>query len=356
MPPTPPERLVIIRLSAFGDIVCALPTLDALRASFPDAFIGWVVDSRFAELVASDPRIDRVHIIPLRQWARMVKSPRKWPVVRRELRAFTRGLCEADYQVSLDVQGIIKSGSVARLIHCPRNLQMAGDHLGNKQALFGGERIPALGPHLVERMLPLAAALGADVSEPRFGFFIPEEARRHAASLLDGHDFGACGPLVALNPGASVPCKTWPREGFVAVARRLREEADARIVVLGGPQEVALAEAIAREAQVGALCTAGRTGFLQLAALLEHCATVVTGDTGPMHLAAAVGRPTVALIGPTDPARTGPYGAGHVILHKPIPCRAKCTYARCRERDCMTAIGVDEVVSAVREVLGRPAP
>lgn len=353
MPLSPPERILIIRMSAFGDVVCALPTLSALRASFPDAFIGWVVDSRFAELVASDPRIDRVHVIPLRQWARMLRSAGGWGVARRELRTFAHELREPHYEVALDVHGILKSGFVARLVRCPRNLQMAGDHLGNKQVLFGGERIPEFGPHLVDRMLPLAAALGADVSAPRFDFFIPEEARRDAARLLEEHDFGADGPLVALNPGASVQCKTWPAERFVAVARRLREEADARIVILGGPGDVITGEDIARQAQVGALCTAGRTGFVQLAALLEHCATVVTGDTGPMHLAAAVGRPTVALMGPTDPARTGPYGAGHVVLQEPIACRARCTYARCRDYRCMTAIGVDEVVGAVLDVVGR---
>lgn len=343
MLPTPPDSLLIIKTSSFGDIICALPTLRALRAAFPQARIGWVVDSRFRDVVRCDPQITQVYAVPLRHWRGHV----------RELLEVIRTLRRERYQMCLDLQGLLKSGVLSRLAAPGVILQMAGDNLGRLQWLAPAQRIPHTGQHAVERMLALAAALGADVSHPTFGFHVPPPARQYAETLLAEHDFGARGPLVALNPGASTAYKTWPPERFAALARRLREDLDARVVVLGGPTETTVAQAIARHGGAGVLCTAGRTDYLQLAAVLERCETVVTGDTGPMHLAVALGKQVVGLFGPTNPALTGPYGSGHVIIRHSVPCQPwPCDrHARCEGYPCMAAIGVDEVMAGVRTVL-----
>lgn len=341
-------------MSAFGDIICALPVLRSLRASFPNARIGWVVDNRYEELIAQEPELDEVLVAPLGRWRKMARSPASWPRLFAERRRLTRELRHAGYDVSLDLQGIMKSGFIARAASCPRNLQMAGDHLGNKQWFFPGERVPENGPHAVDRMLPLAAALGADISRPRFDLHVPEDARDYARQMLESHGFDTNGPIVALNPGAFAPHRIWPADNFVAAAQCLREQINARIVILGGPDEVDLGERIAREADVNALCTAGKTSLLQLAAVLQCCHVAVSGDTGPMHLAVGVGKPVVALFGPANPARTGPYGEGHIVIQKPFPCQPCYAHPTCRDYACMKAIEVEDVCQAVRKLAQPP--
>lgn len=349
-----PKSILIVRMSAFGDIICALPTLRALRASFPAARIGWVVDERFEELLRHEPAVDDVIVVPLTRWLKSLRSPANWLRVRREIRGLRERLRDPGFEVSMDLQGILKSGFITRLAACPRNLQMAGDHLRTKQWLFRGERIPENGLHAVDRMLPLAAALGADISHPRFDFAIPEAAHQWAQQLFAAHDFGADGPVVAMVPGAFAAHRIWPGERFAAAAARLHHELGARVVVLGGPREVDLAEGIVRDSGTAALCTAGKTGFVELAAVLQRCDVVISGDTGPMHLAVAVGKPVVALFGPANPERTGPYGPQHIVIQKHVACGSQPCYAHptCQDFACMKAIGVDEVVAAVARLVG----
>lgn len=349
--PRTPESILIVRMSAFGDIVCALPTLRALRASFPKARLGWVVDERFQELVAHDPQIDQVFVAPLARWGKMVKKARNLPAVRGEYARLGQELREAGYEVCLDLQGIVKSGLITRMARCGRTLQMAGDHLRKLQWMFPGERVKEYGLHAVDRMLPLAAELGADTSNPRFDFYLPEEARRTAEELFAAHSFTTHGPIVALNPGAFAVHRMWPAERFAEAARKLTEEHGARVVVLGGPKEVELAEEICERSGVSPLCTAGKTSYLQLAAVIARCDVAVSGDTGPMHLAAAVGKPVVALFGPANPERTGPYGPQHVVLQKPFPCQPCYAHPTCTDYACMKALEVEEVVAAVLKAL-----
>ena len=348
-----PKSFLIIRMGAFGDIICALPALRALRSAFPEARIGWVVDEKFRAIIAADPDIDEIFTVPLARWERQAKSLIRLPGIIRELSALRRGLRCAKYDVCLDLQGLIKSGVVARMARCGRTLQMAGDRLSRLQWAFPAERVEPHGPHAVDRMIPLAAAVGANVTAPRFDLHIPQDAREGAQRLLDQHEFGVDGPLVVLQPGAGAVHRMWPQDSFVQAARELRRRDGARIVISGGPGEEELAGEIAARADVGALCVAGQTTPLELAALLELCDVAVVGDTGPMHVAAAVGTPTVALFGPANPERTGPHGDHHIVIQKPFPCQPCFAHPTCKDYACMAAIGVDEVVEAVVELAGR---
>ena len=346
-----PDSILLIKMSAFGDIICALPTLRALRAVFPQARIGWVVDERFRELVECEPQIDEVVVAPLGRWGKEARKVANWPRITAERARLRRQLRAGGWQVALDLQGILKSGSVTRMARAPRVLHMAGGRIGKRRLLFPGERIPAPGEHTVDRMLALAAALGADISRPQFDFHIPAEDQAYADALLAGHDFGAAGPLIALNPGAFAPHRTWAPERFAALARALRERLDARIVIPGGPGEVGLAQGIADEAGVKALSTAGRTTYRQLAGLLARCDVVVSSDTGPMHLAVGVGRPVVALFGPSDPSRTGPHGSQNTVVHVKLPCWPCFAHPTCTDFACMKEIGVGDVADGVARVL-----
>ncbi len=341
----------------FGwDVILCLPALRALRKAFPESTIGWAVDSRFQELIAGDRDLDIVHPVPMRELQDASRSPRGWLRAARILGELRRSLRAPGYDVSLTPYALFKSGLVARLAGCSRNLQIEGDRLQKYQWLFPGERIERKGAHTVDQVMALAAVCGADVSEPQFDIHLPEQARATARRLVAEHDFGASGPLVALNPGASSRHKQWPPENFAATARELKRRVDARLIIPGGPGDVELSVRVAREADVGALCTAGRTNLLELGGLLELCDVTVSADTGPQHLAAAVGRPVVALIGPTDGAFTGPYGDQHVILRKDVECPDQGDCGRrtpCRDYRCMQAIKPGDVADAVVEVLGR---
>lgn len=347
-----PERILIVRMSAAGDIIICLCVLHAVRAAFPRAHITWLVDERFAELVEHQPELDQVLAAPMRRWHEMLKSPRQWLQLRREARAFGAKLrADGAYDVCLDLHGILKSTAVARWAKCRRNLVSSRAHLRKLRPFVRREWIPSVGVHYSGRILPVAAAIGADVSHPSFAFYVPEEAQAYADRMLAEHDFAASGPLVALNPGASAPLRRWPGERLAAVARRLKEEVDARVVVIGGPGEEELAQSIVEQADVGALCTAGRTRWEQLGGLLKRCRVVVTADTGPMHLAAAVGARVLGLFGPSLPERTGPSEPGHLIIQKDIPCRPCLDHPTCDDYHCLTAIEVEDVVAGVLGLL-----
>ncbi len=349
----PTDSILILRMSAFGDIICALPVLRALRDEYPHIRIGWVVDARFKELVENDPAIDTVHVAPLSRWKKMARSPKQWPRLLAERRALKAELRRANYEVCVELQGILKSGFLARMAGCAKTVHMGSGRLAKRRWLFPGPRVEQDGPHAVDRMLPLARALGADTGNPRFDLHIPGDAQAYADAMFEAHDFQASGPLVALNPGAFAEHRMWPADRFVALARRLKDELDARIVVVGGPDDVDLAEGIVRDADVNALCTAGKTSLLQLAGVLSHCEALVTGDTGPQHMAYALGKKVVALFGPANPESTGPYGDEHIVIQKPFDCQPCYAHPTCDDYPCMKAIEVGEVVAAVREVLGR---
>lgn len=345
MAPTP-ESVLIIKMSSFGDIVCALPTLRALRRSRPSPRIGWVVDERFRELVEQDPDIDEVFAVDLRLIKSAARSPRRFRDACAQIACLRARLRAARFAVSLDLQGLLKSGVVSRLAGCPRNVQMAADHLRRLQLLFPGERCVEGGLHAVDRMLPLAAACGADIATPTFGFHIPPAARDHAAELLAGISSNGS-PIVALNPTASARHRVWPPERYAELLRRIHRELGVCGIVLGGPADVETSHTIVAQSGVPALTTAGKTGYLQLAAVLDSCDVLVSSDTGPQHLAAALGKPVVALFGPSVPERTGPYGEGHTIIHHQLPCYPCYSHPTCRDSACMRAITVDEVLQAV---------
>ncbi|NSW56757.1 MAG: glycosyltransferase family 9 protein [Armatimonadetes bacterium] len=356
MPPAGPESVLIIRMSALGDIICALPVLRAIRDSFPETRIGWVVDSRFEDLLAPDPDIHRLHVAPVSRWKKLSKSPLAWPRLISERRALGRELRQMQYEVCLDLQGILKSGFIARAAGAKRTLHMGSGRIAKRTWLFPGERIAPISAHAVERMLPLAGAIGADISRPRFDLFIPQSDRTHAEHLFAAHSFATTGPVVALNPGAAAVHRMWAADRFATLAGRLHRELDARVVVIGGPSEVPLAQGIARDSGIDPLCTAGKTTLLQLAAVLDRCDVLVTGDTGPQHIAYALGKHVVSLFGPANPLSTGPYGPGHVVIQHSFPCQPCYAHPSCKDFACMKAIEVDEVFDAVARVLANAQP
>jgi heptosyltransferase-1 len=315
-------RLLMVRLGAMGDILHALPAVTALRRAHPFWHIGWVVDPRWQALLKAGnseqgtgnsqthgsamPLIDRLHFAPSRVWKRHPLSAR----TLSQIKTLGRELREARYDAVLDLQGAIRSAVIARITGCPRRIGEARPREWPAHWLFT-ECIATRGAHVIEQDVELASAVAGDplaIVPPLLP--VDSEAETWCAAWLAEHA-SAARPLAFIAPGAGWGAKRWPPERYAAVAQGLKERGF-QVLVNAPPGEDSLARPIA---------AAGATPFTatlpQLIALSRRIALCVGGDTGPLHLASALGRPVVGIYGPTDPSRNGPFGNRARVLRSP---------------------------------------
>lgn len=310
-------NVALVKLSSLGDVVHALPVAATLRARLPDARLTWIAERREAEVLAGHPALDEVVTVDTRGWRRS-RSPAALAGTAWALRALARRLAQARFDAALDLQGLIKSGILVGLTRAPLRIgfdaRSCREPLG---ALFTNRRVERpRGVHVVEQYLALTGPLG--IAEPVRDFRLPSDPA--AESSID-ELFGATGMkprdrVVVVNPGAGRPTKRWPVERFRALAAHLAGQAGAHVLVVWGPGEESLASAIARP-PAGRVVLGPPTSLVQLIAVLRRASLLVAADTGPLHLAAALGTPCLGLYGPTDPTRNGPYGPGHRTLRAP---------------------------------------
>jgi len=339
-------NLLIVKLSAIGDVIHTLPSLAALRRHFPAAHITWVVEEAASDLLTDHPHLDRVLISHRRRWQDDLKRGR----VRQPLRAiaaFLGDLRSRPYDLVIDFHGLFKSALLVGLSGGRRKLGY--DSLQEGSGLFYTEKIPEdLTRHAVDRYLDFARHLGIEPGKAEF--LIPDTAdqRGRIDSLLQGLGIAPRERFIALSPVAFWETKLWEEARFSRLGDRIRRELGLPVVLTDGACDYTAR--IARGMTEAAVNLGGRTTLRELAALYRRAALLVTTDSGPMHLAAAVVAPVVALFGPTDPRRTGPYGPGHTVLESPVDCRP-CFRKTCETRQCMRDITVDAVFEAVREKL-----
>ena len=349
-------NILIVKLSAIGDVIHTLPALAALRKRYPRADITWVVEEAAADLLAGHPALTRVLVSYRKRWIRELKGGQiAHPL--REVRAFLRELRRRPYDLVIDFHGLLKSAVVVAASGGRRRLGY--DSLQELSGLFYNEKIPEdMGKHAVDRYLDFVRYLdrkGEDRNDdvsgvampPEFTITAGETERRRVAELLAPHA-ETHNPFVAVSPVAFWETKLWEEEKFAALCDRIREELGIGVVLTGG--EAGSIERIRARMKTEAVNLGGQTTLRELAYLYGQAALLITTDSGPMHLAAAVGTPVVALFGPTDPARTGPYGSGHRVIQGSLSC-IPCFRKECETKDCMRGITVEEVFEAVREVL-----
>ena len=357
-------RFLIVRLGAFGDLVHALPVAAALRERFPDSRIDWLVDGRYEALLHLVPAIDAALVVNARvgPGARgpstgQGPSERGEPTVTRF--AGYRGMPAAigvlrrtRYDVAFDLQGLIKSAVLARLSGARRVIGFASGHLREAPAgLFYGERItPAAGRHVVYKNMSVLASVGIAAAPLRFPF--SDTAGAVVGAIRRDLQVGPTGAFAALVPGAGWPNKRWPADRFGAVARALADRWSLPSTVLWGPGEGDRADEVAARSG-GAARRAPATTLSDLIEIGRSARLVVAGDSGPLHLAAAAGAPVVALLGPTDPARNGPWHPDDESVSRYHEC--ECHYRRrcVRQVPCIDDITVEEVVAAIERRLSR---
>ena len=335
LPATGPRAFLIVRLGALGDIVHALPLAAALRAAWPDARIDWLVDVKHRAVLDRVAGLSNIVTIDTRQLRGDIGIV---PVVRR-LRA-------AHYDVAVDAQGLMKSALLAHLAGARRVVGLGRSHLREPLArwAYHGTAEPA-GPHVVDHALALALAAGASAGAaagpPRFALAAP--ASDIVARVRSTLGLAAGAPFAVINPGAAWPNKRWPADRFGAVARHLRQRHGWPSIVVWGPGEEDLAAAVVAAAGTGVAALAPPTSLGDLVALVASAGLVLSGDTGPLHLAAAAGTPIVGLYGPTDPARNGPWSPADITLSRNRTCachhQRRCTAAAW----CLGELGAAEV-------------
>lgn len=314
----PPTRVLIVRLSALGDCVHVLPALDALRRGLGrEAHLAWLVEEKAASLLDGHPQLDRVHVLPRRALLALVRLRR--PVLSLgELGGFFRDLRRERFEVALDFHSNLRSSIAVLASGARRRYGFGRGHCYERTYLFRNRNVIPRSArlHKVEKNFEIVRALGIDPAGARARVAVPEAARERAARFAGGAFGTAAARVVAFHPGASghVAGKMWPVEAYAALARELGREG-MRVLVTWGPGERRLAEriaaaAVAAGAPEGAVVLAPETASLQeLSALYERCAAVVGSDTGPVHLAAALGAPVVGLYAPKDPAIYGPWSS-----------------------------------------------
>ncbi len=345
-------RILCIRLSGLGDVVHALNALTLLRRERPDAYITWAVEERFAGLIRGHPHVDEVLTVPRLRWAAMLRSPWRWRRLAREVCAVWRRLRAAQFDASLDFQSSLKSAWLVLAAGAPVRAGFIGPVSRELNHLFQSElvRAPAEGVHRIERDLALLAPLGVRTRYAEPAFPEPGEDAHALAAALD--ERLGDGPTVLIHPGTSrfAAFKRWMPARYAQVADRLVEQRGADIVVSYGPGEEDLArQVVLLMRRPGLLAPPTRT-LEELMALLRRADLFIGSDTGPMHLASALGVPVVALFGPKDPVQTGPYCSRSLVVTGAVACRP-CNRRRCHDVRCMTTISTGQVLDAAGRVL-----
>jgi len=328
------NRLLVVRLGSLGDLVHTLPAVAALRRGRPDLEIDWLVDAVHQDFLALVPVVTSIVTLADR-------TASAWWEARGRLR-------QRSYDMAADFQGLIKSAALARLSGAREVVGFDRTSLREPSAaLFYTRTVDVRGAgHVVFKNLRLASALGAVDGPLEFPLAAP------ASRAADDVRNRLTGPYVILNPGAAWPNKRWPPERFGSLAAHLADRHGLPSIVLWGPGERQTAEAVVA-ASNGAAVVAPETSLADLVALSRGARLMVSGDTGPLHIAAAVGVPVVSVFGPTDPQRNGPWDASDIALSRYDQCG--CHYQRrCRRQDwCLATIGFEEVRGAVDDRLAR---
>ena len=329
-------NFLIVRLGALGDIIHAVPAAAGRGGAFPASRIDWLVDGRHRPMIDLVTVVD--HAVVLER-----SSLPGWMDVAGRMR-------QVRYDVAIDLQGLLKSALLARASGAARVLGFSIWHLREKTARpFYSEtsrgEVPSGEPdHVIHKNLRLLGALG--VTETRIRFPLADVESRALNDVRT--TLGGDRPFALINPGAAWPNKRWPPERYGEVAAFLREVRGLPSFVLWGPGEEGLAGAVV-ETSAGAARVAPPTGLRDLLALSRAASLMISGDTGPLHIAAAAGTPTVSLFGPTDPHRNGPWSPGDVAISRFGSCG--CHYERrCRKPSwCLESIEVAEVTAAIQQ-------
>jgi len=337
------EKILIIKPSAFGDVIHALALLNSLKSAYPGLSIFWLVNKEYADLLANNPLIERLYIFDRKRWGRK----RNLPATMREIGSLLNSVRRERFDLIIDLQCLLRSGLITRFSGAGYRIGLSDAREGSGFCYNYKVEVTDKKRHAVDRYLKVAQFFGIDTKKQKVAF--PLIWSKDEDSTIRSIIPSSGKIRIAINAHARWESKCWSQARFARVADKLIHDYHADVVFTGGPGDVAAVENIAMMMRETPILAAGKTSALELAALLAAMDLVITNDSGPMHLSVAVNVPVIALFGPTDPLKTGPYGNGNIVIHKTdgrlcAPCmRKECL----KPQHCMDAICVEDVLEAV---------
>ena len=343
-----PRNILIIRLSSLGDVLMSIPAVMAIRNTFSESHISWLVEGSVSQLLSHQEFIDNVIEFPRHS---IVRAFKKSDPIRgiREIKTFINKLREINYDIVADFHGIIKSAIFSMLARGDRRIGFGKMYAKEKSHLFYGETVTADNKrvHKVERNMLIARHLGTNGDIPQVSLTVPA----HFDAYIDNFfsEGGLTGPFFAVNPFSSSQgiYKRWGLKQYEMIIEKIYDIIGAQVIILWGPGEKKEAEHLRKMGGNRAILSCP-TNVPQLFSLLKRIDMYIGGDSGVMHLAAFAGCPMVAIFGPTDVNINAPYSKNCTIVRKDLPC-SPCKDKDCQSRKCLTDITVEGVFEAVQE-------
>lgn len=328
-----PKKILIIKPSSLGDIIHSLPFLNVIRKCFFDSEIHWVVFKGFEGILEEHSMIDRLWIIDKNSWLKLSRAENTF----YEIRTFLKSLRNERYDLVIDLQGLLRSGFIAFSTGSSVRIGFKEAREGSKyfytHKVQGGKNI-----HAVDRYLKIAYFIGCNISEVKF----PLSYRTTNANM---HNFPFQNEdYCVIAPGARWKTKIWAANKFGALACLI----PCKSIIIGTDNDIKIAEEIVNFSKGKAINFAGKTTLKELTAIISRAKFMVTNDSGPMHLAAALNIPVFAIFGPTDPVKTGPYGKNNTIIKTDVKC-SPCFKKICNDLKCMNDVEVEMVYKRITE-------
>jgi len=354
-------KILVLRLSAVGDVIRTIPVVRVLKECYPRSHIAWVIEEPSRALLESQPEIDEVILFPRKRWAENLKSMKRLWNVAAEMRQFVQDLRKGEFDVVLDFHGILKSGLIAFLSGASK--RVGYDRRSTREAnfLFTNLKVelPRERTNRFQRNLLLLKGLGIEEEKGHSlmaraftqKLHIAPQEREVVDSFFKPLREVIRKPLIAVHPGTHPrwPSKRWMPDQYARLADRLTDELGATILFTWGPGELPQAEAIRKEMIQPSLLGPRTESLTQLAEVFRRSDLYVGGDTGPMYAASFMGIPVVVIYGPTDPVLYEPLGV-HKIVRKEVGCNP-CRNRVCNDLTCLKAVQVEDVFEAVKEIL-----
>lgn len=348
------HKVLILRLSAVGDVIRTLPAVKALREWSSSSYIAWIVEEPSEAFLKSQPEIDEVILFPRKRWTDGIKSLRKIGRTITEIWKFIFYLRGQRFDIVFDFHGILKSGLLSFLSGSPKRVGF--DRRSSKEwnFLFSNIRVrlPEKKMNRFQRNFKLLNGIGLDVKRVNLKLHIPEKDKGHIALFLNTLSHPLKKPCIAIHPGTSPKTfyKRWMFDRYAQLADRLVLELKATVMFTWGPGELEWVKGIQREMKEPSILSPRTESLTQLGEIFRRCDLYIGGDTGPMHIASFVGTPVVIIFGPTDPQVNEPLGH-HKKVRKDVEC-SPCRKRSCEKLSCLRAVTVDDVFKAAREILG----
>jgi len=349
------QKILVIRLSAIGDVLRVLPAFQVLKKNYPEASFGWVTEEPSADILKAQPDIDDVFVFPKKAISRKLSSPLSFFSGLQEFRSFLAPIRARRYDLAFDFHGIFKSGIISLCSKAPRRVGFSMAFCREGNYLCNNLRFPQNQKRVsrIKRNLTLLEKFGLPLDHERPVIHIPAADREAVQKFLLQQQINPKLPIIAIHPGTSpsTPYKRWDPYRYAVVADAVIEAHAAQVIFTWAGSELEMVKKITGQMKYRAIVAPRTRNLCQLAEIFRSSDLYLGSDTGPMHVAAFAGTPVIGLFGPTDPIINEPYSrTPHIILHDEVEC-APCRKRACPRRDCMKGISEESVIRAVQIML-----